>query len=119
MIPKKDDRVMPQKNGISQDNWREIRNYFPTVYHQPPHYNAFMGIDMFRKRRKINENPHTTLDDKSFYMTIVISSWWYWAFPDIHKIDSYESTRKVPYLICIFYCETIFLNSFWVTSMNI
>lgn len=77
---------MPHKMEFPQDIWREIMNYFPTVYHEPPHYNAIMGIDMFRKRKRINEDPYTTLDDKSFYISIVISSWWYWAFPDIQRL---------------------------------
>jgi hypothetical protein len=70
------------------DIWREITDYFAPIYRQPPHHKAMMGVDVFRNRNQMNQyqDPRAKREMESFYMNIVVSSWWYWAFPDIQNL---------------------------------
>lgn len=60
--------------------------FFAPIYHEPPHHKAIMGVDVFRSRKQLNQNPYAQNEIDSFYMNLVVSSWWYWAFPDIQNL---------------------------------
>lgn len=69
-----------------EDIWREIVGFLPHVYRKPTHYDAIMAVDAFRNRRHINKNPFARNPVESFYAHIIVSSWWYWTFPDIQNL---------------------------------
>jgi len=69
-----------------QDVWGGIMSFIPHVYRKTLHYDAIMSVDTFRARRYIHKNPFVQDTDETFYMHLIISSWWYWAFPDIQNL---------------------------------
>ena len=65
------------------DVWDVIMSFYHSIYREPSHYKAIMGFDIFRNRI---QNESTNGNTESFYMHLVVSSWWYWAFPDIQDL---------------------------------
>ena len=65
------------------DIWNHVFSFLPAVYRRPNHYTAMMGTETFCRCRMTNRNPFARNVIESFYMRTVVSTAWYWAYPEI------------------------------------